>query len=347
MWKLVVGCLAVILLLIGIAGCVFKQRASQSEQINVEITDMVGRKVAVPREIKKIYAPIYGTVILNALVPDKLVQLNNSPGDQGDKQGGGRNKKIREAAPDIIVSNTQIDADNAATIAAADKLQSELGIPVVVIDNRLAELAKTYDFLGDLLQEKEQAKLLADYCRSTFAEIKAAVGKIPTEKRVRVYYAEGAKGLATDPAGTRHTEVLDFVGAVNVAQVPSKTGRGQTPVSLEQVRDWNPDVIIANRGKTDDAKSFLDYVLSDPEWNAINAVKERKVYDIPKQLYNWFDRPPSANRVIGVKWLAHLLYPDYVKIDMRSETKKFYKLFCHYNLTDQEVEDLLSNSERK
>ncbi|TWH48120.1 ABC transporter substrate-binding protein [Sporomusa sp. KB1] len=344
MLKLGVACLVMVLLLMLIAGCNNSQPVAQSKQSQLEITDMVGRKVTIPREVNKIYAPIYGTVILNAIVPDKLVKLTNSPGDQGDKQPGGMSKKIKEAAPDIIVANTQIDADNAAVIAAADKMQNELGIPVVVIENRLAELDKTYDFIGELLQEQEKAKVLADYCRATFAEIKTALDKIPQEKRVHVYYAEGPDGLATDPAQTRHSQVLDLAGGINVAQVASRTGPGQTPVSIEQVREWNPDVIIANRMKKDDPESFRDYVLGNPEWENIKAVNERRVYDIPKQLNNWFDRPPSANRVIGLKWLANLLYPDYVKIDMKSETKKFYKLFYHYDLTDQEVENLLGNT---
>lgn len=334
--------------LIFIPACNCQQVVTRNEQNKIEITDMVGRKVIIPREIKKVYAAPYGAIILYTIAPDKLIRLDNSPGGPGSPggiQGEDKNKKIIEAAPDIILTNTQIDMVNDAVISAADKMQSELGIPVIVFDNRLAELDKTYEFIGDLLQEKERAKLLADYCRDTFTEIKAAVGNIPEEQRVHVYYAEGPAGLATDPAGTRHTEVLDLVGAVNVAQVPSKTGPGQTPISIEQVRDWNPDVIIANRGKTDDSGTFRDYALSNPEWNNIKAVKERKIYDIPKQLFNWFDRPPSANRVIGVKWLANLLYPDYVKIDIKSEIKKFYKLFYRYDLTDQEIEDLLSRSE--
>jgi len=375
-WLTIALCLTSFIMVV--PGCSYKQPQGNNQQGKVEITDMVGRKVVVPREIKKIYAPIYGTVILNAVVPEKMIKMDNKPGtppgpqpgnqpgnppagaaqsggqsgtppqgDQGGKPGNDRYKKILEAGPDIIVANTQIDMDIAATVADADKLQNQLGIPVVVIDNRLAELAKTYDFLGELLREKEKTKVLADYCRKTFAEVKAAVDKIPAEKRARVYYAEGPKGLATDPAVTRHTEVLDFVGAVNVAQVPSRTGPGQTPVTIEQVQGWNPDVIIANRLKADDSKTLLETVIDDPEWQNIIAVKDRRVYDIPKQVNNWFDRPPSANRVIGVKWLAHLLYPDVVKYDMKKETKQFYKLFYHQELTDQEVEMILNDSEQK
>ncbi|WP_220387739.1 hypothetical protein [Sporomusa ovata] len=90
---------------------------------------------------------------------------------------------------------------------------------------------------------------MGDYCAKALKEIKATVDKIPTDKLVCVYYAEGPKGLTTDPAGSRHTEVLDFVRGINVAQVQTGLDSMPTGVSLEQVMIWNPDVIITGKGK--------------------------------------------------------------------------------------------------
>ncbi|CQR73410.1 hypothetical protein SOV_51890 [Sporomusa ovata DSM 2662] len=84
MWKIWVICLIMTLFLILIPFC-NNLAFAQGKESNREITDMVGRKVTVPCEINKIYAPIYGTVILNAIVPDKLVKLPNLMGDSGIK----------------------------------------------------------------------------------------------------------------------------------------------------------------------------------------------------------------------------------------------------------------------
>jgi iron complex transport system substrate-binding protein len=56
------------------------------------------------------------------------------------------------------------------------------------------------------------------------------------------------------------------------------------------------------------------------------------------------DRPPSVQRVLAVKWLGNLLYPDLFDYDMIAETQTFYQLFFHCTLTEAEVRTLLENS---
>ena len=33
------------------------------------------------------------------------------------------------------------------------------------------------------------------------------------------------------------------------------------------------------------------------------------MYQVPNAPFDWFDRPPSVNRLIGTWWLASILYP--------------------------------------
>ena len=57
--------------------------------------------------------------------------------------------------------------------------------------------------------------------------------------------------------------------------------------------------------------------------------------------------PPSVNRIIGLKWLGNLIYPDIFKYDMVKETKEFYSKFYHVNLSTDQVNELLKNSTNK
>jgi len=361
--KLLIGFLIVVLAFL-LTAC-GQDSARQVSGPTMEVTDMIGRKVTVPRTIKKVFStsPV-GTIMVYSFDPGKVAGQNNAVasnakyiaetyrnlpvvgGTFGTEGASANMEKIIKTAPDIIISATMSDTDNATEVSTADRLQSQLGIPVLVINMKLTSLDKAYEFMGQLMGQEERAKMLADYCRNTIMEIKAMVEIVPEEKRVRVYYAEGPAGLATDPAGSRHTEVLDFVRGINVAQVPLNPGSGQSAVSVEKIMLWNPDLIIATYSKTTDSDNFFAVVHNDSKWENIKAVTEGQVYDIPSQPFNWFDRPPSINRLLGIRWLANLLYPDYVKIDIKNETKKFYKLFYQYELTDQEVEDLLKNSLR-
>ena len=52
----------------------------------------------------------------------------------------------------------------------------------------------------------------------------------------------------------------------------------------------------------------------------------------------------SSNRIMCVKWLGNLLYPEYFNYDVKDETKDFFKTFYHRDLTDDELNEILENA---
>lgn len=353
------GLTVIVWLMLNLAGCgrTASTPAGQDAATRT-IQDMAGRTVTVPATIETAFStsPV-GAIALYALCPDKMVGWNSELRPDEKKfilpecqslpnLGGwyakntGNIEELLKIHPDVIIDMGDISETN---ISNADKIQEQLEIPVVLVDAPVTDMDKALEFLGDLLGEKVRAQQLADYCRNTIADVTARAAQIPPEQRVRVYYAEGPKGLETEPDGSRHIETLQVVGGLNVADVTEQgTGgmnAGRTPVSMEQVLSWNPEVILAwqeNQG------GFYQGILSDPAWQEIKAVQQHQVYRIPNAPYNWFDRPPSINRIIGFKWLGNLLYPQVFNYDMVAEVKDFYQKFYHCNLTDEQAKALLS-----
>jgi iron complex transport system substrate-binding protein len=348
-----------------ITGCGTKKEAEQAKQTaqpetEQTITDQAGRKVTIPAKIDKVYytSPI-GQIMVYVLAPEKMAGWTMQLSDNEKKYiqpeyvnlpflgGQQMNAKINteelvKAKPDIIFNVGQ-DAATAQTISESDKMQQQLKIPVVYVNGDLNNTEKALTFMGQLLGTQARAKEIAAYCNNTMNQVVKATKNIPVDKRIRVYYAEGPKGLATEPSGSSHAELLDILNITNVAQVQNAGQAGMSSVSLEQVLAWNPDVILAwcaDRG------GAYDLILSSPDWKSINAVKNKKVYEIPNDPFNWFDRPPSISRFLGLKWLTATLYPDQYKVDMVKETKEFYKLFYRVDLTDADAKALLKSSVR-
>ena len=342
-----------------LAGC-SKEKAPETvtptEPTVRTIVDDAQREHTIPTEIKKVFStsPV-GTILLYTLDPELLIGWNYEL-REGEKEyilpelhslpnlGGWYAKatcnteELLKMNPDIIISVGVIDE---MAVSQADEIQEQIGIPVIIINGELAQFDKTYEFAGKLLNREKKAQELAAYCQKAISDAQNKSKTIAAEKRLKVYYAEGAAGLETDPRMSRHTEVLEMVGGVNVAEVSMKGGMGMTPVSLEQVLSWNPDVIISwNRTQG----GYFDKIMTDPKWKGIAAVQNKNVYAVPSGPFNWFDRPPSANRILGIKWLGNLLYPDIYKYDMAKETKEFYKKFYHYDLTDEELTSLLKDA---
>ncbi len=203
---------------------------------------------------------------------------------------------------------------NDSTISGVEKFQKQSNIPFILVDGKMDKLPEAYKFVGDLLNKKEKAKELALYCEKTLKSSKEITNNIKEDKKIKVYYAEGPKGLETDPEGSLHSEVITYAGGKNVANFPVKHGSRNT-ISMEQIISWNPDVIVS------DSNTF-----NDSSWNQVSAIKENKIYIIPNLPFNWFDKPPSINRLIGIRCFK----PVYIRIYIKEILIKILKNFSNY-----------------
>lgn len=349
-------CFLIIICTVVLLGCGNNEIQSQASSTTKTIEDMAGRSLIVPDKIDKVFCTsATGSIVIYTLCPEKLVGWNYdlSPVEKKyilpDYQelpnlGGwfakntGNIEEILKIAPDIVIS---LGVINDAERSNADQIEQQLDIPVLLVDGELTEMDRTYEYLGELLGMESEAQQLADYCRQTVDEVTAKAEQIPEDERVRVYYAEGADGLETDPQGSIHTQVLDLVGGNNVAEVSIEGGQGLAKVSLEQVLAWDPDLIIS----WNDARGgCYSEIIDSSKWKEIKAIKENQVYQIPHGPFSWFDRPWSVNRVLGMKWAAEVLYPELFHYDLRAEAKEFYEKFYHYQLTEEELDELLEGA---
>ena len=324
------------------------------------ITDMAGRTVEIPAKINTVYCAVPTCeAMIYSLAPEKMAAWVNAPDENLKKYlsdrakalpvlGGWMGEKctanleeIAKLAPDLIIFMTTTGVNNNPG-QIADSITEQTKRPVIIMDSKLADTAKVYRLMGDILGVQDRAEKLASYSEKKMTAISDMVAIIPDDKLVSVYYAEGASGLTTDPSGSDHTEVLDFVRSKNVANVQAKGGQGMSAVSMEQVLSWNPDVVLVS-SSTGGANTY-DSILKDVSWGKINAVKNQKVYLTPSLPFGWFDRPPNIMRVIGVEWMGSLLYPEYVKIDLNQEVKDFFSLFLNQQLTDTQVAELLNHA---
>lgn len=315
-------------------------------------TDAGGRVVEVPDAIETVLpAGPPAAVLLYTLAPAKLAGWVTEPKGAaleylapGAKdlptygrltgRGGDANMEVVLAAkPDIIID---VGTVNDTYISLADKVQEQTGIPYILIDGSFAKTGDTYRMLGELLGEEGRAKLLADYADATLADLTERLAGVPETDRPAVYYGRGPEGLETGLSGSINVELLGEVGATNAAAAAGEGGL--TDVSLEQILGWNPGIIIA----ADPA--FAEAAKSNADWAGIEAVKSGAVYVAPSLPFGWFDSPPGVNRLIGVRWLENLFYPQAFANDLPAQTKEFYQLFYGVELSDEQVAKLLTGA---
>lgn len=343
-----------------LGGCDVKEAYDRAVTGKRSITDDAGRtlEIPAPEKLEKIY-------FTSALAQVWVFTINP------DKQGGSSSdfsKEQLEYLPDgiedlprmgAISENAQIDKEmlmaqgiqlvfsisgiglTETNVSDAETLQEQTGIPVVLVDGSFDRIATAYRFVGDIMGEAERAEELASYCEGKYNEVTTAVAKIPENKRKRIYYAEGTQGLQTDSAESQHALSFKIAGAQNVAKDIEVIRFGRTSVNLEKVIEWDPEVIFA----VDEANGGSDKTIrSDKDWAGIKAVKENQVYTIPYCPFSWVDSPPGINRLIGIMWVANLLYPEYYKIDIVETVKEFYKTMYWTEISTEQAVSLLGSS---
>lgn len=310
------------------------------------VTDSAGRVVKIPDQVIRVFpAGPPAAITLYTMAPDLLLgwPRANRPEEReyllpdigarpeiGRITGRGNTANLEAVLalkPDLIVD---IGSTDATYVSLADRVQEQTGIPYALLDGRFGGIATTYRTLGQLTGRKEGGAL-ADHTERTIATITGRIANIPPDKRPAVYYARGPRGLETGLGGSINVETIELL-ARNVA---GGNRGGMARVSIEQVLLWNPDIII-----TIDME-FAATVRSDPVWAPISAVRAGRVHLSPKLPFGWVDFPPSVNRLIGLWWLAKILYPELFSEDIRALTADFYQRFYHVTPTPAQIDKVL------
>ncbi len=320
-----------------------------------EVRDDAGRVVAVPERAARVFAAgPPAAILLYTLAPETMLgwpRANSaaeaafmperyaSLPELGRLTGRGDTANLEvvlATRPDLLFDYGTI---NPTYASLADRVQQQVRLPYLLIDGRFERIPDAYRTLGRLLGMAERAETLAAYAEATLAEARRIAASVPAGQRPRVYYARGPEGLETGLAGSINTELLDWVGAENVAKAAGSGGLAA--VSIEQVLQWDPDVILTLD------PGFFARVKEDPRWKDLRAVREGRVYLGPGLPFGWFDRPPSVNRLIGVRWLLSVLHPNRASADLREEARTFYALFYHREPSREQLDRLLAGALRR
>lgn len=316
------------------------------------VVDMAGRPVQVPDTIRKIYAASPTALyLLYALDPDFIAGLNFPFNDLekpylrkdivdlpelGGWFGQGRQpnlENVLQTKPDVMLVWRWKEA---ATNELIEKTARTLNLPLLSLRcETLEDYADSFEFMGELLDRRERARQLADYTRQTLAEIKPIVDAIPESERVSVYYAQGPDGLRTECSASTHAMLIPMAGGRNVHQCQAQSDFGMIKVSIEQVMAEAPEVILVFD------RDCYDRIRTLPQWQHIKAVQDKRVVYIPRAPFSWFDRPPSFMRILGLRWLTHLLYPERFTTDIHAEAQNFYKLFLQLDLSAEQINTIL------
>lgn len=314
----------------------------------VTIVDSLGREVTISKPVSRIacgYAYSGHVVTMLGRAEDIVAVVN---GLQRDKVLTQMYPHIKDLPvpfssgtiniEELLATGAEvvfIQPDTAQNRSVTEKLD-RLGIPYITIAfTSMEEQIRTIEFIGKVIGRTAEAQRYIDYYRQKITEIEAIAKTIPENERVRLYHSVN-EAVRTDTRDSLPADWIRVTGAINVSiDSDLRISGDKAFATLEQIYLWDPDLIIANES------GVPEYMLSNEQWAALRAVKNKRVYQIPNGISRW-GHPGSLETPLAAMWTAKLVYPDYFgHIDLHKETKEFYANFFNVDLTDEEVSAIL------
>jgi iron complex transport system substrate-binding protein len=237
---------------------------------------------------------------------------------QGNEAGP---EQIVPAQPDVVLMKS--------TNVKIGQALEQVKIPVVYVDLETPEqYTRDLAILGQLMGNPEQAKRIDAYYKAQIERVTAPIKNLKETDKPRVLllqYSErgGTVAFSVPPAAWMQTRLVEMAGGRAVWKDQPATG--WTTVNLEQIAAWNPEVIfIVFYGGN--SREAVAKIKADARWQALQAVKENKIYGFPGDFYAWDQ--PDTRWGLGLVWLATRLHPTLFRdVNIQQEIIKFYALY--------------------
>lgn len=262
------------------------------------VLDDAGKQVEIAAEPQRIVSLLPSlTETLFALgLGERVVGVTNFcnyPAEvEGKERVGGlfdlNAEKILALEPEVVLSGQMKGAQEVLrTLETA-------GVTVVVFDPATMEdIGRVIRSVAKLAGVAEKGEELAGEIAAGRTAMTAQVAAVAAEKP-QVFVLLDTEKIFTVGDGEYMSEMITEAGGVNAA---SGQGEGWLELSEEKLFELDPDIIIATF-------PMREQILARPGWQALQAVKEGRVYDVDGDLVS----RPGPRVVLGLQELHRVFY---------------------------------------
>lgn len=188
--------------------------------------------------------------------------------------------------------------------------------------------------VGKALGKEEEAKKLIKHNKETELEIDEALKKVHSFPRAMIIHQYNSDN-AIIADGLFANYLLEHSGAKNVFSKISANKK----INLEEIYSLDPEIIFI----TNFTPAMPEDLLNSKLWQAISAVKNKRVYKIPLGSYRWF--APAGEFAVFLKWLAKKNHPEvFGNIDIKKELRTHFQEFYQLDLSAKQIEKILHPS---
>lgn len=246
-----------------------------------------------------------------------------------DEQGTINAETLLKAGPDVVFNN----ARNSETRSAMEAV----GLPVAGFDTTGAPTetyARWFKLLEDVFNEPGKTDDKLTYGQSLIDDAQQRAAQVPENQRRRVLVVmQAGKGNLAVAGGLDGWFTEEWARTMNFINVTKNSEEGVMQVNLEQLLEWDPDVILVTGVGMSSmtAAEILGNQVEGIDLSSLRAVQNGDVYSTQLGMWNWFTPGPDAPVVAN--WMGKTLYPDkFSDIDLVPMTQDYYNEMYKYQV---------------
>ena len=248
-------------------------------------------------------------------------------------------EELMQLAPDVVFYS-------ASNPALGGKLTASGFCAIAVSANKwqyncIETLNNWIGLLSQIFPENDRAALCRSYSEDVYAMVQERVKDIPDAERARAFFLFQYNDSTIMTSGQLFFGQwwADAIGAVNVANELATDN--SVTVNLEQVYDWNPDIIFMTNFNTFQPDDLYNNTVGTYDWSGIQAVQDQRVYKMPLGMYRSYT--PGIDTPITLLWMAKTTYPTlFEDIDVTQRAIDYYETVFGVTLTSEQVESIFA-----
>lgn len=351
--KLLICILSIVMLVSSLSGCSFEEEKTRT------IVDQVGNEVVLPQKIERVVIasvwPLASVYVLS-MGTDKLVGLDPaiisaaensmlikiapeiSEIESGFSKNGYMNaEELLKLNPDVVLYSSGVPEDY--------EVAKQAGIPAVGFSlsikdyNAIETINSWIELLEEVMGEdlssseyveygQEMQKMIGDKLKDLEESSK------PTSMVIHKY----SENTVNVPGSKTWADYwISASGGRNVAA----EFEGTKTSNIEQIYKWNPDKIFITNFNDALPEDIYNNKLCNVDWSKLTAYKNHSVIKLPLGMYRWY--VTCSDSPMMLLWLAKQQHPQlFEDVDFNKTMKEFYEKFYNFELTDEDIEQILN-----
>lgn len=278
--------------------------APVSPPSQLEVTDEVGRRVAIPVPVRRIVslAPNLTETIYALGAQERLVGVTDycdypPEAKQKAKVGGAVNPNLEAIValkPDLVLAQA-FTLNRRETVEALERL----GIAVYSTNSRTVEgILDSTQHVAEVIGSREQSATLLKELRARLDEMKR---RLADRRPRRVLFVVWTEPLVSIGQHTFIADALRLAGAESIVE----TAQDWPRISLEEVVLQQPDFLVFASSHSETVRTTVDDLASRPGWRGLEALRNRRIAIVSDAINR-----PAPRLVEALEELARQLHPE-------------------------------------